>query len=1457
MGNFLKHIHPLLRRKKNENDYEDVNHAIINSLETELSEVEKDTITSKAQSSLKQATGEYLDTWGDWFNVIRKKDESDDKYRERIIKYFLLKRGTNNAIIDALRDYLDDYDSNISIYEPFTDIFYTNKSKLNSEAHLMGEYYRFAVIDITIGRRFPLEIIDIINSFKPAGVKFILTYDGSYNLEGDGIIQMPSVFQKISTYTNLDIFNGYDDIMYGHINLSNRKSLNVSYTDYGNGENTHVDIFHTNKSKINSEHVLSGDPSIGSVFYNNVVQSSKVFTPKQSSNPYSMNTELNDSKTVDYTFYNNSGEKDNNVGKLELSGSQGVDNIYIGLDVYKYFQTQYNDKIRGMDSSQAIGVIKELMTNPKLAYKVRAMVPYESGFTSRLQLFNFRDNKWETINSTQLNIQWLDTTIELGNINDFLSNNGIIFIRINNIVGNNVSLELDLLDIMFSNMVKNVYTIKPYLGNISYESILSFYNLVDAFKVSSLSNGDIISKLGYEPMGYVRVVGESNEPKNIIHINDTAEPPIPVYEFQILTDENDVFNYRDTKYLIEFDIAGEDASIVKDLYVYPAFILEDFSDYNIINSTGVKVSITNTKGRAIIEVPSYVDFEKYPKMFIQLSTYNYQEKEDLKPGEVIYAEPYKISFSNLTVQDIYESTDQAIDPTTRINNAFVDNRTIDGTPGRGNSGQDGNILNNEAYTLASPAMYNRTKYDILTNLTLRKPIETGKTYTVQIKGNLGSDRTSWLLYNSNGLFNELHGQSGILPSDYDPKTGIYTKTFVAPTLDYDTYGANLLSSYKGNNEILNTITSTKDFTINGWGLTLYKGSYISNVTKPGKEYTLSYDMEITKLSNEKLNQVGYGLILFDRTTSKYALNTRANLTREVGQKKSVSVTFTMPEGNFDIIGYSSILTPDGTLDTFPRSFDDLKITNLKLELGSKATTWSEAPTTLPLPERKRLNTSLRVYQYPSSGTSQSSIEWVKVEEGSQATKAGYQFAYYTMAYLPKGEYDIYYKAKVEVQEGDLDMVTILDFPNTTTNTDPKFLVPIENGYVKGKISVNRTDTEGRLLIYAGLAGATAGNKIRFSELEVYYSTDPVEYKSNELLAYNAQGDIVPSYKYEPKYTTANSVYNGQKTYSDGIGLYGTRTDIAKLKIVTNAPVPNAKLQYSYNGINWKTLKEYNSTTIGEEIVDNEIIDLYGLSTVNYSDINPMSKIVLKNLWDITLGTINSTDGSISNMSNDFFNAVWTTQHLYTEHIQGVYKVLDDVVNGIIDNTVGSITQFKFINKILNNMILDNLGTVNTQRTDKLLAGSPIYISDVASKPLSTEEIDVYSGVRALPTETETYTNNNILKNSYDQYTIKGSEFVKYELKEPITEDTKYTVEIHGDIKPSFTRLAVGNSNGSFNEVFVYPKDFVNGVAKVTYVSRKDQYDVGKQRLNNDYRIYVQPYDDISSTITRVILTKET
>ena len=1174
MGNFLKHIHPLLRRKKSDKDYEDVNYAIINSLETELTEVEKDTINSKAESSLKTATGEFLDTWGDWFNVVRREGEQDKEYRERIIKYFLLKRGTNNAIIDALRDYLNDYESEITIYEPFKDIFYTNKSDLNGKDHLMGEYYRFAIIDITIGRRFPLDIIEIINQFKPAGVKFYLTYDGSSNLPGDGIIKMPSVFQEISRYTNLDIFGGYDDITYGHVNLSNKKKTGVEYIDYGNGEIERVDIFRTNYSKMNSEHVLSGDPSTGKSFYNNVIQSSKVYTPKHRDNPFSMNTELNDYTDVDYMFYLNTGDRGGQRGKAQLSKEQGVDNLYIALDVYRYFQTNYNDKIKGMNSKEAIDTIKNIMTKPKIAYKGRALVSPDKGFTSNLQLFNFRNSKWETISKKTQTLKWTDITVELGNMFDFLSDNGIIFIRLNNIVSDDITLEVDYLDITFTHTVKNVYTIKPYLGKVMGEHILDFFNTVDAYKIASTSNGDIISKVGYTPMGYVRLVGDTNENKDIKTFKGEVYNGTRYWEHKLLSDIEDIVSTKKTRYLVEFDIFGEDKDLVRSLYASPMLLNKELNDFEIdvFYNEVFKVSLNGKKGRVIIDIPNYVDINKYPNLIIVVRTFDYVDYLNSDKNQSYYADEYKIGFKNITIQDIYESTDRAPDPSTKVNHAFIDTRVIDATPGRGNSAQDGNILNNEAYSLKSPAVYDNSKYDILTNLTLRKPIGAGKTYTIQLKGKLGSDRKYWYVYNSNGYFNELYGQNPLMPENYDPKTGIYTKTFVAPPEDYD-----------------------------------------------------------------------------------------------------------------------------------------------------------------DSPNRKRLNENIRIYQAPSSGTSKSIIEWVKIEEGSKATIAGYNYGFYTLAEnLPKGKYDIYYKAKIDVLEGNPDMLTIVDYPNTISNTDPKFLVPIDNGYVKGKLSVNRTDDTGRMLLYAGLAGSTAGNKIRFSELEVYYSSDKLVYGTNDVQVYDTENKPIPTYRYDSRYTTTNSVYNGLKTYNHTIGLHGNRVDITKIGLDIEVPIDNAKLQYSENNRDWKTIEEYGKLGVGNHSIDNKTVDLYGLTTVNYSDINPMSKVTLKSIWDITFERLTDTEGVVSDMDNSYFNAIWTTHTYLTELALGSFKVLNDVFDGVMDNSLGKVLTFNLMDKIYPHTNIDNLRTVQPKNNLKLLAGSSEFIEDVKDKPLNTTNIETYRGIRVIP-----------------------------------------------------------------------------------------------------------------------------
>ena len=208
MGNFLKNLHPLLRRKKNEYDNKDPNYAIIDMFSEELNSIERDALDSRIQSSLNTATGKYLDIYGDWYGLYRKDDEKDETYRDRIIEYVLLKRGTNNSIIDAIRRFLDDEEIYVNVYEPFQNIFYTNKSHLNGEDHLMGDYYRFAIIDITIGKRFPLEIIEEINKFKPAGVKVFFTYDSSYETSEDKIITnvFPKRYPKVTTISKCRYF---------------------------------------------------------------------------------------------------------------------------------------------------------------------------------------------------------------------------------------------------------------------------------------------------------------------------------------------------------------------------------------------------------------------------------------------------------------------------------------------------------------------------------------------------------------------------------------------------------------------------------------------------------------------------------------------------------------------------------------------------------------------------------------------------------------------------------------------------------------------------------------------------------------------------------------------------------------------------------------------------------------------------------------------------------------------------------------------------------------------------------------------------------------------------------------------------------------------------------------------------------------------------------------------------
>jgi hypothetical protein len=492
LSSFLKNLHPLLRRKKDKNLNEDTNYILLNTLNEELNTVERDTIESKLQSSLKSATGTYLDKFGDWFGVYRKVDEKDDKYRQRIIKYLLLKRGTNNAIIEGIKYYLDRDDLNISIYEPFKNIFYTNKSELNGNDKLMGYYYRFAVINVTIGNYFPLEIIDIINEFKPAGVKLYVTYDGGATNNGSLIYQWLNDDMKVAMYEDIINFYGYDELLYGHINLGLRKTDSLNYKS----------VFINNKSLINSEDVLTGSSNVGRIFNNVSIKSSYNYTPQYNSSVANIISELkNKSEELSTDFYLYTNEKNNVSIPVTFNSNTGIEYIYNNFNIREYLL-----KTKPVLLNKTKREISDYIGQVDFKLTLKAVLPPNDYVNIVLQIYDFDRNRWNTINYDSVSFYEKDYDFSIGYLNDYLNDDLNMFTRLQ-VYGydDEVTLDINYLDMVFYHYEPGVYTIHPYTPVVKlYDEIQSMF-YVEAYKVFSPTNGDIISQPSYKKVQYIKV----------------------------------------------------------------------------------------------------------------------------------------------------------------------------------------------------------------------------------------------------------------------------------------------------------------------------------------------------------------------------------------------------------------------------------------------------------------------------------------------------------------------------------------------------------------------------------------------------------------------------------------------------------------------------------------------------------------------------------------------------------------------------------------------------------------------------------------------------------------------------------------------------------------------------------------------------------------------------------------
>lgn len=304
MANIKDFLHPLWKLSQ-DNDRDQVNNAILSSINSELSNVEQDTISAKLEMMLGNANDEWLDFWGSWFGL--KRNTSDDEaYRQEIINHVKHPRDTIPALREAIARFLNEDVSSVKIYEPWTDIFILNDSNLNSNSHLMGDYYQYGIIDIHVNVPFDSNLIDVINWFRPGGVIWVLTYDPGDSSDAPIWEMSPSEASLEARLTQ------FEDLIGVTSHFNRGMSLDYSVTSYNISE------FILNYSLLNSYDLIMGANSQNNQYMNSFGFLRGKVTPNQTD--------------TDVTFYN----KLIRVDTSEYSKLSRPDNNYYSINVSPY-----------------------------------------------------------------------------------------------------------------------------------------------------------------------------------------------------------------------------------------------------------------------------------------------------------------------------------------------------------------------------------------------------------------------------------------------------------------------------------------------------------------------------------------------------------------------------------------------------------------------------------------------------------------------------------------------------------------------------------------------------------------------------------------------------------------------------------------------------------------------------------------------------------------------------------------------------------------------------------------------------------------------------------------------------------------------------------------------------------------------------------------------------------------
>lgn len=150
---------------------------------------------AKLAMALETATDEWLDFWGNHFNVLRTQKESDEFYRKRIIEEIISPKNTIPAIKKATSRYIklhtneDVRIGDIKIFEPWTMLLITDSNgTIDGTGRMISyDYWNYSVIDIALPNSSLITpgLIKYLNAIKAAGIKLVFSIAPQWDIAID------------------------------------------------------------------------------------------------------------------------------------------------------------------------------------------------------------------------------------------------------------------------------------------------------------------------------------------------------------------------------------------------------------------------------------------------------------------------------------------------------------------------------------------------------------------------------------------------------------------------------------------------------------------------------------------------------------------------------------------------------------------------------------------------------------------------------------------------------------------------------------------------------------------------------------------------------------------------------------------------------------------------------------------------------------------------------------------------------------------------------------------------------------------------------------------------------------------------------------------------------------------------------------------------------------------------